>query len=656
MAYGEAARQAGFTVAQLDGGRIRPTPAGIQAAVHDSLAVSEAERALMTSSVQRSEAWSGNRSVVIVDAAERLGDVEEWLREKWLPTLPGGTLVVIAGRRPPGERWRSDPGWRDLLRVVSLRNLLPEAVHALLDVEGIPGALLGQVMELTHGHPLALSLLIDALRRSGTETELPAALGEMPDLVRALLSRLVDDVPSSRHRAALQACAHAAVTTEPVLRAALPTSDPEAVADLWDWLRDLTFMEQTGAGIHPHDVARDILEADLRWRNPGAYADIHRRLRGYMIDNIRAQAGNPEALQQAVADMLFLVRDHPIAGASWDWDALGEPPGECLNADQADLIIAMTRTAQGDQQAELAAHWLRRQPEAFRLFHDSEGEVTGYVARLSLHLARPEDIEADPGTAVLWRYAQRHHPQRPGEQVVAWRFLVDRDPYESHPRQSSTLYGVWHITDILLRPATAWDFIAFRTDLDYWQPILNHWDFGHIPEADYEIGTTRYVTFAHDWRRVGVADWLERTMARELGEQVSIEPAEPAAALSQEEFAASVKQALRWLHQPQALLRNPLLASSMVQSAVRTHPDDRPDQILRGLILEAAQVLKADPRADAQYRVVDRTYLRPAPTQEKAAELLDLPLTTYRRYRDRGVEAITDWLWDRDIDSTAHAG
>jgi hypothetical protein len=98
MAYGEAARQAGFTVAQLDGGRIRPTPAGIQAAVHDSLAVSEAERALMTSSVQRSEAWSGNRSVVIVDAAERLGDVEEWLREKWLPTLPGGTLVVIAGR------------------------------------------------------------------------------------------------------------------------------------------------------------------------------------------------------------------------------------------------------------------------------------------------------------------------------------------------------------------------------------------------------------------------------------------------------------------------------------------------------------------------------------------------------------------------------
>jgi hypothetical protein len=77
---------------------------------------------------------------------------------------------------------------------------------------------------------------------------------------------------------------------------------------------------------------------------------------------------------------------------------------------------------------------------------------------------------------------------------------------------------------------------------------------------------------------------------------------------------------------------------------------------LQGLVLEAAEVLKSDPRVDSHYRVMDRTYLRPAPTHEKAAELLNLPCSTYRRCRDRGVEAITDWLWDRDIDSTAGFG
>lgn len=113
-------------------------------------------------------------------------------------------------------------------------------------------------------------------------------LGELPDLVAALLRRLVDQAPTGRHRAALQVSAHAPITTEPVLRAVLADSDAREVSDLWDWLRDLTIMEDSQAGIRPHEVARDILEADLRWRDPDAYADIHRRVRGHAVDQLKA--------------------------------------------------------------------------------------------------------------------------------------------------------------------------------------------------------------------------------------------------------------------------------------------------------------------------------------------------------------------------------
>jgi hypothetical protein len=537
--------------------------------------------------------------------------------------------------------------------VISLRNFSPDHTRALLEVEGISTQLLDQVMALTHGHPLAVSLLIDAVRRSGPMADVPATLQDLPDVVTALLNRLVDQAPTGPHRAALQVSAHAAVTTEPLLRAVLP-ADPQEASDLWDWLRDVTIMEDAHSGLRPHDVARDVLEAELRWRDPDTYADIHRRLRGYLVDQVKSSAGNPDALQHAAADLIFLIRDHPIGGAHWDWEALDEGlEQKPVEPEEAEVIIAMTRTTQGEQQADLAAHWLDCQPEAFRVFRDPDGEIAGYAARLALHLARPEDIAVDPGTTALWAYAQQHRTPRPGEQVLAWRFLVDRDPDERHPRISGTMFGAWHVSDILLRPTTAWEFDACYTDLEHWEEFFNHWDFVHAPEADYMVGTTRYVAFAHDWRRVGVADWLERTAARELGEQVSVSPTASAAVLSHEEFATSVKQALRSLHQPQALLRNPLLASGMVQSALREHPENRPDQILRALILDAAQVLKSDPRAESRYGVLDRTYLRPAPTQEKAADLLDLPFSTYRRYRDHATEAITDWLWDKDIDSTA---
>ena len=646
-AFAQAAGNAGYLLARVDGARVMPTTEGIRAAVWDSL--SDGIDAQFKLGYDRVPA---KPSMIMIDAAERLQPVEGWLREDFLPALPAETLVIIAGRRPPDAAWRSDLGWRELLRVMPLRNFSPDQTRALLEIEGMSTDLLDPVMTLTHGHPLAVSLLIDAVRRSEPGIDVPESMQDLPDVVTALLSRIVEHAPTGRHRAALQVSAHAAATTEPLLRAALPAEAEEA-SELWEWLRDLTIMEDAQSGIFPHDVARDVLEADLRRRDPDTYADIHRRLRGYLVDQVKASAGNPDALQQAVADLLFLIRDHPVAGAYWYWDALEGGPGQPVQPSQFDVIIAMTRETQGDQQAELAAQWLRRQPEAFRVFEGPDGEIGGYAARLALHLASPEDIEVDPGAATLWRYAQEHHPSKPGELVLGWRFVVDRDPDERHPRLAGTMFGAWHVIDILLRGPTAWEFDACYTDLDYWEQFFNHFDFVHVPEADYQIGATRYVTFGHDWRRVGVADWLELTAARELGEQVTIAAPEPAAMLSHEEFAASVKQALRTLHQPQALLRNPLVVSSMVQNEIRDHPDQRPEQALRGLILSAAEVVKADPRAEAFYKVLDRTYMHPAPTQEKAAELLDLPFSTYRRYRDRGVETIIEWLWDRDVDHAA---
>ena len=47
--------------------------------------------------------------------------------------------------------------------------------------------------------------------------------------------------------------------------------------------------------------------------------------------------------------------------------------------------------------------------------------------------------------------------------------------------------------------------------------------------------------------------------------------------------------------------------------------------------------------------VAMRTYLRAAPTQEAAAEVLDLPLSTYRRYLAKALEQLTDLLWTVEI-------
>lgn len=122
--------------------------------------------------------------------------------------------------------------------------------------------------------------------------------------------------------------------------------------------------------------------------------------------------------------------------------------------------------------------------------------------------------------------------------------------------------------------------------------------------------------------------------------------AAPVVALSQQAFAGAVRRALRDLHRPDALAGNPLMRSRLIA--------DRPERgggpaVLVEAIEEAVNRIAADPRDAKLARALTRTYLRLAPTQEAAAEVLGLPFSTYRRHLTRGVERVVDWLWQREL-------
>ena len=120
--------------------------------------------------------------------------------------------------------------------------------------------------------------------------------------------------------------------------------------------------------------------------------------------------------------------------------------------------------------------------------------------------------------------------------------------------------------------------------------------------------------------------------------------------LSQADFTDAVRQALRDLHRPELLARNPLIRTRLAHDYARAEAPDA--EALEGLLLAAVDALRQHPRDDKLLRAVERTYLRPAPTQEAAAELLGLPFSTYRRHLSQGVERIVACLWDHEVYGT----
>jgi AAA ATPase domain len=636
-AFAEAAEAAGVPAYRVDLRGEEVSPPGFLAAVAGALGVADGAAAVAT-------LGSGGRRVLLIDTYEVAGGLDPWVRDRFLPELGAETCVVVAGRDAPSPGWLEDPGWRDLLRVVALRNLSPDEVRAFLRAAGVAEDVHARALELTHGHPLALSLLVDVLAQRGDEAQV-LGLDHAPDMLGVLLERFVAGAPSERHRLALEVCAHTRVTTEDLLRTALGGDDAGA---LFEWLRRLSFVEEGTEGLFPHDLARDVLDADLRWRDRARYAEVHNRVRRHVVARIRACAGREQ--QRAAADLHFLHRGNAGIRGFYDWASMGLGYADGLRAGDAEAVVAMVERFESPQSAALARFWLDRRPSAFlmcrRPGHD---EPFGFTTMLPLHELSAAEREADPGTAAMWAYAMAHGAPRPGEAVYALRTSMDVEAYQA-PSPSFNVAAIVSVQHYVSCPRLAWDFIGGWADPDAIAPFMAHIDFARAPEADFEVGGRRYGVFAHDWRRRGLEEWFALMEARELADEPAggAPPSPPPAglALSHAEFADAVRAALRDLRRPEALAANPLAVARVVRDRDAGEPVA---EVLEALLREAVASLQADPRDEKLHRALDRTYLCRAPSHEAAAELLDVPLSSFRRHLARGTERVTAWLWEREL-------
>jgi TolB-like protein len=118
-------------------------------------------------------------------------------------------------------------------------------------------------------------------------------------------------------------------------------------------------------------------------------------------------------------------------------------------------------------------------------------------------------------------------------------------------------------------------------------------------------------------------------------------PEAPPRVVAYADFAAALKAALRDFHRPDLLGQNPLLRDGIAHLGASAGPPE-----LRALLSETARALFANPRDQKLRRVIELTYLQPAPNQESVAERLSLPFGTYRRHLTTARDRLARWLWE----------
>jgi hypothetical protein len=624
----------------IDARNVAPSPEAFLNALKASMHLDSQENPLEALASQP------HRRVILLDTYEKFEPLDDWLRESFLPQLAGNVIIVMAGRNPLASAWRVDAGWQQLVRTVSLRNLNPDESRQCLTQRRVPPEQHQAVLDFTHGHPLALSLVADVFdQRPGLHFQ-PE---EAPDVIKTLLKHFVQKVPGPAHRRALEACALVHLTTEPLLSAMLTIPD---IHELFEWLRGLSFIESGRSGLFPHDLAREVLVADLRWRNPDWYAELHRRAHAYYTTRKENTYG--EEQRHILFEMMFLHRNNPAVRAAVKWQGASNVWTDTATETDIPALLAMVRQFEGDESAHLASHWIRCHLETVQVLRrGTQPEPLGFLMMLPLQEIPPEERKRDSATHAAWEYLQRYAPLRQGERATLFRFWMAQETYQAvSPIQSLLFINV--VQHYLTTPGLAFTFFPCA-EPDFWSQAFAYVDLVRIPEADFEVGGRCYGVYGHDWRAVPPAAWSKLLAERELAatpHPVSPPTLEPMIVLSEPDFAKAVHDTFRAYARPTILNGNPLLRSRFVMDVAGADADEpkRIDTLLT-LLKETAESLQSAPRESKFYRALYRTYFNPAASQEQAAEILGLPFSTYRRHLKSGITQVTDLLWQREIGS-----
>lgn len=650
--FAARAEQQGIAAFYIDGRNLESTPDSFLRALLAAVgAPPDTDVAALISTMTR-------RHVLLLDTYEVWSGLDNWLRDEFLPQLPENAIVVMAGRDPLSAGWQADPGWQMLVRQIALRNLSPEEGREFLERRDIPADQHGSVLHFTHGYPLALSLVADLFDQRHDLNFQPESA---PDVIKILLERFVQKVPGPAHRAAFEASAMVRVLNESLLAAMLKLPDPMAdlksedrvgaqtTHELFEWLRSLSFIDAGREGLFPHELARETVIADVRWRNPDWYKELHDRARKYYVARL-PHATLPEQ-QRILYDFIFLHRDSVIMRAMFDFHSDAVVLPQVMRDEDKPALYKMIERFEGAESSKWAKKWFVRQPDKVTVYRDDQNRIIGLFALIEMQNVSESELNADPATRATWNYLKKHAPLRSGEVAAHYRFWMAHDTYQGVSAIQTHIF-LTTVRYQLLTPGLAYHFFPVA-NADFWAPALMYGDLTRLPELDFTIGSNRYGVYAHDWRVRSPLAWLDLLAQREVApnaEAVAPPPETPLIVLSQPEFTSAVHDALRDFARPIRLRDNALTCARMVVERVgpAASPDERMTT-LQGLIKNVIETPQVSPREAKLYRAVQYTYLKPAMTQEQAAEALDVPFSTYRRHLKAGLIRVVDLLWQKEI-------
>ena len=256
----------------------------------------------------------------------------------------------------------------------------------------------------------------------------------MPDLVSALLESLLRGAPTEAHMTGLVACAIAWLTTEDLLREVVGADAPA----VWAWLERRPFVVGGPHGLWPHDLARDVLDAEFERRSPERYRALHRVVHDHVVAGLRAATGPDRQL--LAQHLLYLHRKSPLTAAFYALRAQGSAAVVPARPEEHDQVLAIIEGFEGPAAPSSPRPGSPSSPTRSAWCATDEG-VGGFAYHV-LHPTGSALEDRDPVVRAVLDHVAPQGPVRPGERVNIVRFFGGRARAPARPVRRAGRAGV----------------------------------------------------------------------------------------------------------------------------------------------------------------------------------------------------------------------
>jgi hypothetical protein len=619
-AFAQLAAREGRPSILADGGTFRATPE----AFLDVVGGGPTERAI----ARLNEAGT----LLMIDTFEEITDLEPYLQRTFLPALSTEMKVVIAGRFPLGSNWGS---WLRLIDSMELRSLTALQANRYLQRRGFQDEeLCAQILRATRGHPLALSLAADIVRRFGVR-DLEVA-PEWRLALRGLVRELLRDIRDPKLTDLLEAAAMVREFDQQTLWAVTGESSRET----FDQLCRLSVVRPSAYGLMLHDDIRKIVAEDLRWRRPDRYREIRGRAIEHLRDRVAADSVDRERL---IAERLYLVEDDVVRSLLFHADdprMTWVEPGHPRRRRDRDDVTRLWRegTATGAQSDQLA--WLERLLDhpalRLRFARDREDQRLGFNTSIrlyggSLPLLRDNQFIDPVITAYFSPEELADLPGGPEESDVWYLLHLAHGPREAEGAQAALLRDILGVVGL---GGTYLTTVA-RPDL---KRLVQRLGFQRVGSAGLVASGSGIISegFALDLTTIGVEAWMDAIVA---GRPVVRGP-------RRDEIQQAVHRALVGWHDDADLADSPLSSLASGQPG-RTRAEAA--DAVRELLLRVLERARATGRPEQilAYRALELAYLETSLSHDRAAERLNVSRSTFYRLLKRGTKGLARELTDQ---------